>query len=282
MDAAASESDGHAQATERRYPLPQGDGVTINQPASVMLVRIKERFLPWHWRARTARRREMAAQSSASSARSTIRVSADWRHTSGRATRNLIASRRASTSARSSSRIGTPQAGPRRSSPSECPRRGDRDAIGREEGTLGAAVLWIAATGVMAPHAQQPTATVLGSHGHGGHRYRRGHLPRRLRHLPRPGRAGRAAGHGRLRYTSPGLHGMFLRDGGGGCGLDRRRARGRADSRAVAPHAGLRRRADDATDRRGGGLHPAVLFRGRVAAGRFELSSRHLHGEGVP
>ena len=156
--------------------------------------------------------------------------------------------------------------------------------VAREYWThVAAALLWCHGHRcARASRAATAAQSSVASRGLGRNCDWRGHLPRRLHHLPRPGRTGCAACDGRLRHPAAGLHGLRVRDGGSGCRLDRRRARGRPDSRAVAPHAGIRRRADDGTDRRRRWPRSPVLFGSRVAARRSELPSRHLHRKGVP
>ena len=91
MEATASESAGQAQGTERRYPLPEGDGVSIDQPASVMLVRYQGKVFALalacpHQRAAV---RWLPAEQRFQCSKHDSKYQPTGIYTSGRATRNL-------------------------------------------------------------------------------------------------------------------------------------------------------------------------------------------------
>jgi Rieske Fe-S protein len=91
LDVVTIESSTAAQGTERRYPLPDADGVTIDQSASVMLVRYQGKVLALalacpHQRAAvkwlpTERRFQCSKHDS--------KYQPNGTYTSGRATRNI-------------------------------------------------------------------------------------------------------------------------------------------------------------------------------------------------
>ena len=91
IEAAASEAAGQAQGTERRYPLPEGDGVSIDQPASAMLVRHQGKVFALalacpHQRAAV---RWLAAEQRFQCSKHDSKYQPTGVYTSGRATRNL-------------------------------------------------------------------------------------------------------------------------------------------------------------------------------------------------
>jgi len=91
FDVVALEPSPAAQGTERRYPLPETDGVTIDQSSSVMLVRYQGKVLALalacpHQRAAV---RWLPSEQRFQCSKHDSKYQPNGTYTSGRATRNL-------------------------------------------------------------------------------------------------------------------------------------------------------------------------------------------------
>ena len=91
LDLAAIDPSSVAQGTERRYPLPEADGVTIDQSSSVMLVRYQAKVLALalacpHQRAAV---RWLPGEQRFQCSKHDSKYQPNGTYTSGRATRNL-------------------------------------------------------------------------------------------------------------------------------------------------------------------------------------------------
>jgi len=91
LEVVASESGSPPQGTERRYPLPDVDGVTIDQPSAVMLVRYQGKVMALalacpHQRAAV---RWLPNEQRFQCSKHDSKYQPNGTYTSGRATRNL-------------------------------------------------------------------------------------------------------------------------------------------------------------------------------------------------